>query len=446
MSISDALNEALRSAKVTRAVVLEDDAFDRLPAVVDAHLGPGPFAILCDDNTWAAVGREVSQRIAASGRDALPVIMPGQPRLKPNLEHSRAIADMLRDDGRRAIAVGSGVVNDLAKHASALAERPYICVPTAASMDGYSASGAPLIEDGFKRTFPCPPPIAVVAAPHIVASAPPAMATWGYGDLAGKYAAGGDWILADALDEDPISAPEWHLVQDNLGAWLSDPTGVRDGDPQAVGRLLEGLLMSGFAMQSHGSSRPASGSDHQFSHLWEMEGLSVDGVPVAHGVCVGIGCLASLTLYDWLIERDLSRIDIDALLARRRPVEEVEAEVRAAFRDPRIAEASVIEVRAKTPDGARLRGRLTRLSATWRDLRGRLSTHLPRAEAVRINLAVQGLPVDPAVVGITAETFARDHARAAMVRRRYTVFDLLTDIGLFDAAVGATTGPGGFWG
>lgn len=32
-------------------------------------------------------------------------------------------------------------------------------------------------------------------------------------------------------------------------------------------------------MQAHESSRPASGAEHQFSHLWEMEGHGVDVDP-----------------------------------------------------------------------------------------------------------------------------------------------------------------------
>ncbi|MBL0292045.1 MAG: sn-glycerol-1-phosphate dehydrogenase [Betaproteobacteria bacterium] len=445
MSELTALQRAVQRANGTREVVLADDAFDRLPDVARTLLGPAPLTVVCDDNTWAAAGKEVAAKLGRCFRIVNTFVMPGQPRLKPHVEHSHRLAAELQSSGSRAVAVGSGVVNDLTKYASALVERSYICVPTAASMDGYSASGAPLLDNGFKRTLPCAPPVAVVADPRIAVAAPASMASWGYGDLAGKISAGGDWILADALGEEAISQAEWDLVQGNLESWLSNPQAVRDRDPAAVKGLLEGLLVSGFAMQSYGNSRPASGSDHQFSHLWEMEQLTVDGVPVAHGVCVGIGCLASLALYDWLIVQDLTGIDPDTLVRRRRPIADIEAEVRAAFKGPSLGDASVVEVRAKYPESSQLRHRLHRLRTAWPALRDRLSGHLPRAQVVRDRLAIQGLPVHPDALGVGVVAFAKDYKRAAMIRRRFTIFDLLIDVDLFDDAIAAITRPGGFW-
>src|SRR5205085_9588121 len=113
-------------------------------------------------------------------------------RLKPKVEHSHRVVERI-GPRRVPVAVGSGVVNDLVKYAAALAGRPYLCVPTAASMDGYAASGAALLDEGFKRTLPCDPPVAVVADINVLALAPARMASWGYGDLAGKVVAGADW-------------------------------------------------------------------------------------------------------------------------------------------------------------------------------------------------------------------------------------------------------------
>jgi glycerol-1-phosphate dehydrogenase [NAD(P)+] len=90
------------------------------------------------------------------------------------------------------------------KYAAFRLDRPYLCVATAASMDGYSSAGAPLVDDGFKKTIACRPPRAILADLAVIRAAPPAMAGWGYGDLAGKVPAGGDWLLADALGIEPL--------------------------------------------------------------------------------------------------------------------------------------------------------------------------------------------------------------------------------------------------
>ncbi|MBS0539958.1 MAG: hypothetical protein JSR47_14430, partial [Proteobacteria bacterium] len=40
---------------------------------------------------------------------------------------------------------------------------------------------------------------------------------------------------------------------------------------------------------------------------------------------------------------------------------------------------------------------------------------------------------------------ARDHARARMIRRRFTGLDVLHDLGWLDRAVADLFGQGGFW-
>lgn len=114
---------------------------------------------------------------------------------------------------------------------------------------------------------------------EILAAAPQVMTASGYGDLIGKLTAGADWIVADAVGTEAMDQAVWEQVQGPLHGSLSRPEALANGDVSATGDLAEGLLMSGLAMQGHQSSRPASGSEHQFSHLWEMEGHGVDVTP-----------------------------------------------------------------------------------------------------------------------------------------------------------------------
>ena len=51
-------------------------------------------------------------------------------------------------------------------------------------------------------------------------------------------------------------------------------------------------MFGGFAMQSSKSSRPASGAEHQFSHLWDMQHHTHNGVAPSHGFKVGVATLA----------------------------------------------------------------------------------------------------------------------------------------------------------
>ena len=440
------LNRALRDAAVTREVVLASSALAALPGLVRRHAGAAPVLVVADGTTHAVAGEQALERLAGEGVECVPpLVLPATPRLKPQVELAARIAHRLGETGAVPLAVGSGVINDLVKYAAALAATPYLCLATAASMDGYAASGAALIDAGFKRTLACPAPVAVLADLDVLAAAPVTMTGWGYGDLAGKVVAGADWMLADALGVEPINPGPFALVQDNLAAWLAHPQALAAADPAAFERLLCGLLVSGLAMQAHGNSRPASGSDHQFAHLWEMEGLGVGGEPAAHGACVGVGCVAMLALYEWLATQPIEARAVAALDARPDAIATQEREIAAAFSSPAMVESARVEMAAKRDAGDRRR-RLQRLVDAWPSLRRDLAGRLPRAADMQSRLRALGAPAHPADLGVALDAFAADHRRARLIRRRYTVLDLVDDLGWLDRALGALFGGDGFWG
>jgi glycerol-1-phosphate dehydrogenase [NAD(P)+] len=445
MDLNAILSAALRDASVTRDVVAASGAMADLPAIVSRRLDRPRVRVVADETTYAAAGMSVMQHLAAGNvHGDEPLILRGTPRLKPQVTIGQDIAARLRESDGIAVAVGSGVINDLVKYASALAGRPYVCVATAASMDGYTASGAALLDNGFKRTLACAPPIAVVADLDVVARAPPPMASWGYGDLSGKVVAGADWVVADMLGVEPIDPRSFGMMHDHLGAWLDHPRRLGERDPQALGRLLAGLLVSGLAMQVHGSSRPASGSDHQFSHLWEMENLAIAGEPLAHGACVGVGCVAMLALYEWLLAQPIGPADIERAAALQPDPQALEREIGSSFSRSEVANSARREMSEKR--GGDHRVRLKRLGTQWPALRNRLRRMLPTARQMQQQLRGAGGVAHPADLGISLQQLAVDHRRARLIRRRYTVLDLVEDLGWLDRAIDALFEPDGFWG
>jgi glycerol-1-phosphate dehydrogenase [NAD(P)+] len=413
-----------------------------LPRVV-ATLQPGRACrMVADTNTMAAAGERALAVLRDAGigvEDAL--VLPGAPRLEPTVDTARDVAAQLAASGALPIAVGAGVINDVTKYAAELAHSPYVCVATAASMDGYAASGASMLDQGFKRTLACAPPIAVLGDLDVVAHAPRRMAAWGYGDLAGKLVAGADWLLADTVGEDALAPRPFALVQDNVKAWLAQPASVAAHDAEALRGLMEGLLVAGFAMQAHGNSRPASGSDHQLAHVWEMERLTVDGERVAHGACVGVGAVAMSALYEWLLAQDVvsAARHAPSTLDRAR----IEAEIDASFSEPALVASARAEMTAKL-ERASLRGaRLHALAAGWASLRARIRDTLVPAATLRQWLRACGAASRPADLGIPVAKLAADYRRARLIRRRYTVLDCLEDLGGLDRAVQAACAPGG---
>jgi glycerol-1-phosphate dehydrogenase [NAD(P)+] len=439
------LSRALSAASTTRDISIAPGALAALPSVLRRTAPASRYVIVADGNTWTAAGAQAAATMASAGlATAEPIVLGEQPRVKARAETAREVAARL-GPATLPVAVGSGVVNDLVKYAAECAGTPYVCVPTAASMDGYAASGAALREGGFKRTLACAAPVAIVADLDVIATAPAIMGAWGYGDLVGKLVAGADWILADALGEDPLNAGPFAMVQDNLDSWLGNPAGVRLRDRAALEGLMRGLLMAGLAMQAHGNSRPASGSDHQFAHLWEMEDLAVDGQPVSHGACVGVGCVSMVAAYEWLMHQDMRRIDPVRLAARAPSPAALEAEIEASFPLAFMAANAETEAKAKIGTAQGIERRLKALKADWRDISRALHRRLPQAETIQQWLAEVGGPSDAPSIGVSRDKHARDYTRARLIRRRFTGLDVLHDLGWLERAVVELFAPGGFW-
>jgi len=408
--------------------------------------GGKPALVVADDRTWAAAGHAVHDSLVAAGVDVLdPMIFPGHPVLYAALDNCDIVRERLAASGALGVAVGSGTINDLVKLASGQLGQQYAVVGTAASMDGYSGFGAPMSSEGVKVTMPCPAPLVVIIDLDVAAAAPSAMVASGYGDLSAKIPGGADWILSDAVGLDPIDPLAWELVQSGVLEALSQPDALAAGDPDAYAGLVSGLVLSGLAMQVYRGTRPGSGAEHYFSHLWELDHLGGDwDPPLSHGGKVAIGTLAMSAFYERFLARDLAGLDIDAAVAGWAPWDLVEADIRSRFTGA-LADHAVAETKVKYVDGAGLRGRLQTFVDGWADLRPRITAQLVPAKTLQGMLRSAGAPATPEDIGLTAQDVRATFPRAMYYRSRYTVLDLAREAAWFDELVDEVFAPGGLW-
>lgn len=429
------LDRALAAASDTRLLTLERGARFKTPDALAALFGDAPAIVIADENTFAAAGRDVVDSLRRAGRACHePIILPAD-----KLYAEYAYIDLIQPQIERLegvpVAVGAGTINDLVKLAAHQCGRPYVAVATAASMDGYTAYGASITRGGSKQTFDCPAPRGVLADLDVIAVAPEGLNASGYADLAAKCPAGADWILADFLGEEPIDPAAWATVQTQLRYWMADPAGVRRRDLEALRRVTAALMMTGFAMQAARTSRCASGAEHQFSHLWDMEHHAVAGVAPSHGFKVGIGSLASTALYETLAGMNIDQLDVQQAVAHWPDSAANEAEIAALFAHDELAAKAREESALKLLDRDALRTQLTKLSRGWLELRRRLAAQLfPHAE-LRDMLAAAGCPVDSAAIGIPPDRLRRSYRQAYHIRRRITVLDLAKRTGLMEPAL-----------
>ena len=441
------IERALRTATDTKAIEAGRGVVARTGEVF-ARLCPGRTAIIvADENHWRVAGTQVVASLTAAGvPQAKPYIFPGTPTLYASYQNVDILRDAIAGIDAVVVAVCSGTLNDIAKRTVSELDRPYICVGTAASMDGYASFGASITKGGFKNTLSCPAPAAVIADLEIMAGAPQRLTATGFGDLIEKVPAGGDWIIADELGIEAVDPVVWELVQAPLRDALADPQGCKDGNPDSLTGLAEGLIMSGLAMQAFQSSRPASGGGHQFSHLWEMEHYGQDwDPPLSHGFKVGLGTVAVAALYEAVLAKDLpALIDIDAAVDAWPSWTETEARLRASL-EAGLHDQALAQTRAKYLDADALRARLQRLVERWPSIAARLREQLLPARVLQEKLDLVGAISHPDQIGMSRESFRDSYQRSRWIRSRYVLVDLLAEANLLDPLVEELFGPGGYW-
>lgn len=439
------LSEALASARETKALLVGAGVLSQTPEVFRQQFPGRRAVVIADEASHRVAGLTVSGILSQAGLEAQAPFVFHEPNLYAEYHFVEILVEFLRRHDAIPVAVGSGTVNDLVKLASHRTGRPYLCVATAASMDGYTAFGASITFQGAKQTFDCPAPQAVIADLDVVCGAPSPMTASGYADLQAKITAGADWILADALGVEPIETRAWEIVQGGLSSALASPAGARDKLPSAIGPLIEGLMLGGFAMQWTKSSRPASGAEHQFSHLWDMEHHTHQGEAPSHGFKVGIATLAVTALYEVLLSRPLDRLDVVAQCARWPGAAEIEARVALMFSTSDFLSTAINETRAKHPTRETLAAQLERLRQDWPALRTRLRAQLVPSAELKRRMKLVGAPTEPEEIGISRRRLRDSFQRAYHIRRRFTVLDLAVRAGLLKDSLDVLFGLGGIW-
>lgn len=437
---------ALERARDTKALEFGAGAMERVPAMF-RRLFPGKSAVVvADSNTYRVAGEAVQGYMKAAGIEMLEPFVFTDPELYAEWSYVEQLEEFLKSRDVIAVAVGSGVINDLTKLVSSHLGRRYMIVGTAASMDGYTAYGASITYQGNKQTFDCPAPLGMVMDPAVAAKAPEGMSASGYGDLMAKIPAGADWIIADAVDSESIDPFAFSLVQKNLRDALSDPDAVAAGGVEATGKLADGLIMSGFAMQAMSSSRPASGTDHQFSHYWDMEGLCYQGKHVSHGFKVSIGTLVSTACLEYLLGVDFTNFDIDKAVSAWPSWEEMERHIHEIFDGkPGHLARGLVESKGKYTDGEGVRRQLEAVASCWPELREKIRAQIIPFAEVHDCLRRVGAPYEPEMIGVSREKLRSTFRAIPFMRNRFTGIDLIYRAGLMDEVEEHIFGKGGIY-
>jgi Glycerol dehydrogenase and related enzymes len=205
-------------------------------------------------------------------------------------ENISAAADVL-------VAVGSGTVHDITRYVAYHHGIPFISVPTAASVDGFVSTVAAMTWHGMKISSVTASPVTVLADTDIFCEAPYRLTASGVSDLLGKYTALADWRIANIITGEYLCERIFSLVKQAVSEVEDALELIHKQDKDAMEKLMYALLLSGLAMQMLGNSRPASGAEHQLSHLWEMSLINMP-LDALHGEKVSVGLVLCLEEYE----------------------------------------------------------------------------------------------------------------------------------------------------
>lgn len=203
------------------------------------------------------------------------------------------VSDRLAEsDATLLVGIGGGRVIDVTKLVSHNASTPFISVPTAASHDGIVSSRASIPDGDTRHSVAARPPTAVIADTSIIAEAPWELTTAGSADIISNYTAVTDWRLAQRLKNAPYSEYAAALSEMTAELLIADADSIKAGLEDSAWVVTKALVSSGVAMSIAGSSRPASGAEHLFSH--QLDRLAPGAA--LHGHQVGVGAIMTAYL------------------------------------------------------------------------------------------------------------------------------------------------------
>jgi glycerol-1-phosphate dehydrogenase [NAD(P)+] len=203
------------------------------------------------------------------------------------------------------VGVGGGTVIDVAKLASTMLDIPFLSVPTAAAHDGIASMRASIARDGDTVSVPAQAPLGIIADTEIIAQAPHRFLAAGCGDIISNYTAILDWQLAHRLRNTPYSEYAATLSRMTAQIVMDRAETIKPELEESARLVIKALVSSGVAMSIAGSSMPASGSEHKFSHALDR----IAPEPALHGEQCGVGTILMMYLHggNWQQIRDALR-------------------------------------------------------------------------------------------------------------------------------------------
>jgi glycerol-1-phosphate dehydrogenase [NAD(P)+] len=290
-------------------LIYSQDALLQLPEILSSFVDGQRVVLVADRRTFDIAGRNAQNVLGEKGFSVHKIIVP-------DTNHDSPVCDDTTHNWLNeqfppadiALAVGSGVTNDLTKWSAFEHDIPYTVIATTATMNGYTAANVAPAINGVKTLIPARPPLAVFAVPSTIINAPLELTSAGLGDTIAKPVSTADWLFNHIFCGEHFCRYCSEIINSLESSYFDHPEDIKNRQPDAIEALFKALLYSGIAMTINGTSAPASGGEHILSHTLDMMS-TVDGIAHdLHGRQVGIGTLFAAAVYERILQIDTPKI------------------------------------------------------------------------------------------------------------------------------------------
>ena len=408
-------------------VVIGSGAVNRLPEFVRKY-GKKPF-LVADVNTFAAAGEKVCAILEAA---QIPygsfvfrekTLEPDEKAVGAAFMHLDLRCDVI-------LGVGSGVINDICKILSNTTGKPYIIVGTAPSMDGYASATSSMSMDGVKVSLNSRCADVVIGDTDILKTAPMHMLRSGLGDMLAKFVSIAEWRIAHIITGEYYCEEVAQLIRTAVKKCVDNAEGLLRREDAALEAVFEGLVIGGVAMAYAGVSRPASGVEHYFSHVWDMRGLEFGTQVDLHGIQCAMATVKAVELYEKVMavtpnwEKAHAYVENFDLNAWN---EELRAFLGSSAETMIQLERKEGKYRKDTH-----KARFAIIKDNWDAILQILREELPTAEELCKLMDTVGISRDPNTIGVDRKAAQTTFKATKDIRDKYVLSRLAWDLGILE--------------
>ena len=417
-----------RHISSVKCVITESGAINKLPEIIKGYNAEKVF-IIADKNTYKAAGEQVCN-ILKENKKCFSKYIYKTDTLAPD---EKAIGDIIKhydSDCGIIIGVGSGVINDIGKIVSKVAEKPYIIAATAPSMDGYASATSSMEVGGLKVSLSSRCADVIIGDINILKNAPERMLKSGLGDMLAKYISICEWRISNIINGEYYCEEVAELIRKALRCCAENTQGLLLKNETAVKAVFKGLVLGGMAMEFAGLSRPASGVEHYFSHIWDMRGLEFDTDTDLHGIQCAIATLYASRLYEQVkqIIPDKSKA---VSYAEKFDFAEWSKKLRGFL--GKAAESMIeAEKNDKKYDPQKHRERLEVICENWDEILKIINEEIPSSEYIENIKNEISMPKTASEINIDPDNVPITFKATKDVRDKYVLSRLVWDLGIID--------------